>query len=183
MIDENGTLDLTGIKEIKNNNYYGNREELKKLIIGNTLEKLKESLFYGCENLEEIDFSNTILKKISFRCFCGCTSLKSIHLPSSIKFIDTWAFHSCSNLESVILDGVNKIRCSSFKNCDNLKEFVFYEDVGRLEKLERLVRYDIFKGIPENQEIKITCPDKYIDYFKKRFPESEINNDNQYILK
>ena len=34
MIDENGTLDLNGIKEINDNNYdYFNNKKLKKLII------------------------------------------------------------------------------------------------------------------------------------------------------
>ena len=176
MIDENGTLDLTGIKEINDNNYYGN-PKLKKIIIGNTLEKIERYTFMGCSNLEEIDFSNTILKEINFRCFESCISLKSIHLPSSIKFIGTWAFAYCNNLKSVILDGVNKIGYDSFENCYNLEEFIFYEDIGNLEF------NSIFHKIHYNQKIKITCPDKYFDYFKERFTESEINNYNQYVLK
>jgi hypothetical protein len=68
MIDENGTLDLTGIKEI-NKNDYSNNKKLKKIIIGNTLEEMKNCSFYECTNLEEIDFSNTILKGISEQCF------------------------------------------------------------------------------------------------------------------
>ena len=106
-----------------------------------------------------------------------CTSLKSIHLPSSIKFIRTFAFGRCDNLESVILDGVNEIGNNVFQNCYRLKEFVFYEDIENLEE------NNIFNKISAKQKIKITCPDKYVDYFKKIFPESEINNDNHYVLK
>ena len=176
MIDENGTLDLTGIKEININDYYCN-QKLKKLIIGNTLEKIQEGSFYGCSNLEEIDFSNTILKKISEQCFESCTSLKSIHLPSSIKSIEYDDFRNCDNLESVILDGVNEIGYYAFGYCHNLKEFIFYEDIKNLEK------NNIFYEISENQKIKITCPEQHINYFKKRFLKSEINNDYQYVLK
>ena len=176
MIDEKGTLDLTGIKEINENSYYGNKK-LKKLIIGNTLEKMGNCSFQLCINLEEIDFSNTILKEISYQCFYSCTSLKSIHLPMSIKFIGTFSFKNCHNLEYVILNGINEIGFNSFENCDSLKEFVFYEDIENLEEKE------FFYGILVKQQIKITCPDKYIDYFKKRFPESEINNDYEYVLK
>ena len=175
MIDENGTLDLTGLKKINKNDYSLNKK-LKKLIIGNTLEKIGHSSFYQCTNLEEIDFSNTILKGIDYQCFYLCTSLKSINLPSSIKYIDTWSFGECHNLESVILEGVNKIDYHAFKHCNHLKEFVFYEDIQNLEE------NNIFNGISENQKIKITCPDKYVDYFKKLFPESEINY-NSYVLK
>jgi hypothetical protein len=176
MINKNGTLDLTGIKKINDYDYFKNKK-LKKLIIGNTIEKIGEYSFFDCLNLEEIDFSNTILKEISYQSFYSCSSLKSIHLPSSIKFIRTFAFGRCDNLESVILDGVNKIGLYAFRCCDNLKEFVFYEDI------ENFKEKNIFIGIQENQKIKITCPEKYIDYFKKQFPESEINNDNQYVLK
>ena len=176
MIDEKGTLDLTGIKEI-NGYTYSNKKKIKKLIIGNTLEKIKICSFFGCSNIEEIDFSNTILKEISDECFQLCTSLKSINLPSSIKSIGVWAFKNCTNLESVILDGVNKIMFGAFQNCYNLKEFVFYEDIENLEQ------NNIFYEISEKQQIKITCPNKYVDYFKKLFPESEINNDYEYVLK
>ena len=175
MIDENGTLNLTGIKELNRNNYSSNTK-LKKLIIGNTLEKIENYSFNGCVNLEEIDFSNTILEEISYYSFSYCTSLKSIHLPESIKCIKFWAFNYCDNLESIILDGVNKINFAAFEHCHNLKEFVFYEDIQNLEK------NNIFNEILVNQKIKITCPEKYIDYFKNRFPNSEIN-ENSYVLK
>ena len=176
MIDENGTLNLTGIKEVNEHKYFNNKE-LKKIIIGNTLEEIEEYSFYGCTNLEEIDFSNTTLKEINNTCFSCCKSLKSIHLPSSIKSISIYSFEKCYNLESVILDGVNDINRYVFENCNRLKEFVFYEDIENLEE------NNIFNKISAKQKIKITCPDKYVDYFKKRFPESEINNDNQYVLK
>ena len=175
MIDENGTLDLTGIKEINGYNYRHNKK-LKKLIIGNTLKVIGCNSFELCTNLEEIDFSNTILKQINYCCFYYCISLNSIHLPSSIKSIRMWAFANCTNLESVILEGVNKIRYASFQYCYHLEEFIFYEDIEELKN-------NIFNGISEKKQIKITCPDKYFDYFKKQFPESEINNDNQYVLK
>ena len=68
MIDENGTLNLTGMKEINKTYFYGYKN-LKKLIIGNTLEKMWGDSFFDCTNLEEIDFSNTILKGISEQFF------------------------------------------------------------------------------------------------------------------
>ena len=88
-----------------------------------------------------------------------------------------WAFAKCTNLESVILDGVNEIYKYAFGCCDSLEEFVFYENIKNLEE------NNIFKGISEKQQIKITCPKKNIDYFKERFLKSEINNDNHYVLK
>ena len=176
MIDENGILDLTGLKEVNIEDYSDNKK-LKKLIIGNTFEEIREGAFYECSNLEEIDFSNTILKEISEQCFAFCSSLKSIHLPSTIKPIGALAFANCTNLETVILDGINQIKRNAFCGCHNLKEFVFYEDIE-----EDLEENNIFDGISENQKIKITCPEKCVNYFKNLFPKSEIN-ENSYVLK
>ena len=112
MIDENGILNLTGIKKL-NKNYQYNKK-LKKLIIGNTLEKIDAGSFIECSNLEEFDFSNTIWEDISNECFSNCKYLKSIHLPPSIKYIGLWAFKDCTHLKSVILDGVNEIYYFAF---------------------------------------------------------------------
>ena len=53
MIDEFGTLDLRGVVEIKEDK---NNLKIKKIIIGNTLEKIGKGSFYRCFNLEEIEF-------------------------------------------------------------------------------------------------------------------------------
>ena len=182
MIDENGTLDLTGIKELNENTYtYSHNKKLKKLIIGNTIEEIRKYSFFGCSNLEEIDFSNTILKKISYQCFYFCLSLKSIHLPSSIKSIESRGFSNCHHLKSIILDGVNEISFFAFEDCFSLEEFIFYENIEIF--IKNLIKKNIFKGIKQKQKIKINCPNKYVNYFKQRFIESEINTDNQYVLK
>ena len=170
MIDNQGVLNLNWIVEI-NHDYYSGNEQLKKIIIGNTLKKIDSYSFYGCKNLKEIDFSNTILEEIDDSCFRYCTSLKSIHLPLSIKSIKEDVFENCTNLKYVILDGVVRIGYGSFENCINLEELTFYQDV----------KDNILCEI--THKIKINCCEQNINYFKKIFPKSKIDYDNSYVLK
>ena len=71
MIDEFGTLDLRGVVEIKNNEYeyeyeYEYNLQIKKIIIGNTIEKIGNYAFWSCSNIEEIKFEEGCkLKEIS----------------------------------------------------------------------------------------------------------------------
>ena len=59
MIDENGTLDLTGLIETQESEFFNN-QLIKKIIIGPTLQRLGDYSFFTCKNLEEINFSHLI---------------------------------------------------------------------------------------------------------------------------
>jgi hypothetical protein len=54
--------------------------------------------------------------------FWGCTSLKTIEIPSGIKEIGNCVFHDCTSLESIILpEGLISIGTNAFENCSSLK--------------------------------------------------------------
>lgn len=56
--------------------------------------------------------------------FSGCTSLKSITLPSTIESIGNNAFDGCSSLTTIkIPDSVTSIREAAFRGCSNLSSF------------------------------------------------------------
>ena len=55
MIDEFETLDLRGIVKIEYDDLRDN-EQIKKIIIGNTLERIGRGAFRFCEGLKEIKF-------------------------------------------------------------------------------------------------------------------------------
>jgi len=57
--------------------------------------------------------------------FSGCTTLKSVELPATIKKINGWAFDGCSALESVVLkEGIDTIGTYAFNANKNLKSVV-----------------------------------------------------------
>lgn len=62
------------------------RIDLKRITIPESVTEIKDNAFYGCDNLENVNFSAN-LEKIGIQAFCGCDSLESIKLPGSIKQI------------------------------------------------------------------------------------------------
>ncbi|MGM9872757.1 MAG: leucine-rich repeat protein [Muribaculaceae bacterium] len=76
----------------------------------NTVETICDHAFYGCTMLRDISTEdinteeNSLsegLKYIGISCFEGCTSLKSIKLPASLKVLRENAFRLCTGLETV----------------------------------------------------------------------------------
>ena len=76
----------------------------------NTVETIGDYAFYGCTRLRDISTEdinteeNSLsegLKYIGISCFEGCTSLKSIKLPASLKVLRENAFRLCTGLETV----------------------------------------------------------------------------------
>jgi hypothetical protein len=72
---------------------------------GSNLEKIQNSAFYGCENLEYIDISKpTKLKSIGISAFKGCKNLLiPLHLPDNLEHIYDYAFNGCSKIGDVII--------------------------------------------------------------------------------
>ena len=175
MIDEEGTLILTNKTKITNDML----DKIKKIVIdsshlGISFENKKKRTNYLI-NLEEVDFSNytfNIMYNYSFR---YCKKLKSIELPSTIKILDWCCFNGCEQLESVILNGVEKISFCVFTGCFSLKYLFISDTIKEINE-------DAFMGIPKEQEITIICPDRFFNYFKRRFPNASIN-ENKYVLK
>ncbi len=145
-------------------------EALKEIVIPEKCTKFGPGAFKGCTSLEKITFLGNEIheyaddydyflrndNKISSNFAYGCTSLKSIKLPETTKFIGAGAFqnsgltsitipknvktiykkafYGCKNLTSVKFAGaVNNIGRSAFSRCVNLKSVNFTK--GYLKKL------------------------------------------------
>ena len=74
---------------------------------------------YGNLNSKTIDLS------LIPASFAGCTNIKSVTLPSSIKFIGDYAFYGCSSLESInITDQIDYMGIAAFAYCHALTKAV-----------------------------------------------------------
>ena len=179
MIDEFGTLDLRGVVEIKDEEYRYNLQ-IKKVIIGNTVEKIGEYAFYGCKNLEEIEFEEGCkLKKISVKCYSNCDKIKKIELPESIEIIKSEAFNAC-RIETIILKGVKIIESNNFyKQC--IKELYISDFI---EGIGNNAFYRNMSNIKLN--VKIYIKPEFHEQMLKFFPNAEFVGDwlnEGYVLK
>ncbi|MBQ8208716.1 MAG: leucine-rich repeat protein [Clostridia bacterium] len=87
-----GTIDLTGITQIKKVDYAAD-------------------MFSGCTSITNVDYNETATTNcvlgsgVYANMFKDCTSLVSITLPSTVTTIVETAFDGCTNLKSIVLEG------------------------------------------------------------------------------
>lgn len=81
---------------------------------------LKESVFYGCDKLEEIKLPAN-LELLPSSIFNGCSKLKRLTVPGSVTEIGGSAFSNCTSLKSLIIGPkVTKYGENVFKGCTSL---------------------------------------------------------------
>ncbi len=104
-------------------------QNIKSVIMPDTIEEIGESAFEGCEKLESIVIPDSV-EKIGGAAFRGCINLTSIVIPQKVEIIGTRTFMECENLESVILpDNLKKIETSAFRYCTSLESIDFPESL------------------------------------------------------
>ena len=114
-----------GITGIGEENSYGkgvfsNCNNLKTVILPDSLTTICNYAFSWCENLSSISWGNNI-ESIGTGSFNGCKNLKSIVLPDSVKTIGNYAFSRCNSLTEVTIpDSVTSVGVGAFGHCTSL---------------------------------------------------------------
>ena len=81
-----------------------------------------EAAFYECADLESVTLGRGITS-IQDSMFMGCTSLKNVTIPDTVKTIEGQAFWNCTGLERITIpEGVTTIGKMAFFDCKNLKQ-------------------------------------------------------------
>ena len=88
---------------------------LKKIKFENGIKSIADCLFYGCNELVEVEIPDTI-SSIGYRSFGSCGSLSKISIPDSVSKIGSHAFAGCNSLSSITLS----------KNIQTLGDYAFY---------------------------------------------------------
>lgn len=85
--------------------------------------------------------------------FAMQTTLKTVRIPASVRYIGNYVFESCSNLRTVTIEnGVSYLSRGIFSNCDRLNEIIFTGTKAQWAALEK--DSDWLNG-----RIKVVCTD------------------------
>lgn len=97
-----------------------NGDEIKNLIIPNSITSIGKGSFYGCSWIGSVNIPNTI-NQIGEEAFWGCSSLTTLTIPNSVTSISFNSFRECSGLTSVsIPSSVTSIGRCAFSDCSSL---------------------------------------------------------------
>ncbi len=106
-----GTLELIA--------YYGDKDGLTDVSIpaelgGKSVTSMTYDAFGGCTSLKSVSTPSS-LKKIGHHSFSGCKSLENVTLSSGLTTIEFDAFYNCPNLKSVMIPAsVTEIGSNAF---------------------------------------------------------------------
>ncbi|MDE7225371.1 MAG: leucine-rich repeat domain-containing protein, partial [Ruminococcus sp.] len=75
---------------------------IKKIVIPEGIQEIRNEAFAYCAKLEEISLPST-LEKIGISAFSGCYALNTLIIPDRVSEIDKTAFIGCDALETVQL--------------------------------------------------------------------------------
>ena len=113
----NYTGDIAGWCDIKfddysanpisnSHNFYINNQEIKDLVIPNTVDSIHHYTFHNCDALTSVTIPNSVTS-IGKVAFYNCSGLTSLTIPNTITSIGSSAFSGCSSLTSVTLTAPN----------------------------------------------------------------------------
>ena len=152
---------------------------IKSVKFPDSLDLIENRAFFCCDELESIDFGNSIFSiggMYSESAFSYCKSVKQVTLPPQIKDIGERAFINCINLSSVTLnEGLLFIGESAFSNNKALTEINIPATVQKLADrcLDNVRRIHISDYLPK-------------DFFKSCIRNSEddynYSDDNIYDI-
>lgn len=119
--------------------WYNRCDEIKKVVIKDTVYSIGNYAFAGCKNLTEITVAESVARIGSYA-FSGCESLKSVVLPEAVGVIEEGTFSGCRSLTDVALhENITGIGYSAFAGCESLTAISI--PVGF-----RSVAYSVFSG-------------------------------------
>lgn len=112
------------------------------------MTKIGKKAFGGCSALKSINIPDSV-REIGDWAFQGCNSLKSIKLPKKMTEIGDWTFGDCSSLASIVIpETVSKIGLWAFDGCIALESINIPDNVTE-------IRQRTFKGCNALKSIKI----------------------------
>jgi hypothetical protein len=110
---------------IKNSAFYG-CEQLTSVVLSNNLLDIEDYAFYDCSNLLQLDLPPQ-LNSLGANALNGCSKLVTLSIPDSIQWLPARLCARCSQLKSCILPkNINLNSPSVFEGCVSL-QVIYYK--------------------------------------------------------
>ena len=108
-------------------------ENLRRIVLPESVHIIGDKAFFGCSNLEEINFSDQIVNIRSFA-FAGCHSLKQCFIPQNATHLLEGMYWECSSITEInIPETVVSIGNQCFLGCSSIKDIFIPDSVTNLE--------------------------------------------------
>lgn len=151
--------------------------DIKEIIIPESVKDIETTIFANCRKLQKVQILTKQIDGIPDNTFDGCSSLKEVNLPSSVKYLGKSAFYDTQSLEQLdipsscteigsncfyysgltyikIPDGVTELKGEMFANCNNLETVDLPQTLSNFDKkafygCSKLKAINIPNGITE----------------------------------
>ena len=103
------------------------------------------------------------VEEISYCAFKGRKDLKTISIPSSVKYIDMYAFAESGLQELILQDGIIRMGKYAFDRCSDLKKVIIPSSIdssvpgGGIDHVPYLLSYDTFFGVDPDSIQVMEC--------------------------
>jgi hypothetical protein len=140
-------------REIVEVSGFNSKDNLKGVVIPDTVKTIDELAFNGCSNLESVTLGNNV-ETIGERAFTNCDALETVNFPDSLKSIGEGAFSGTSLNKIEISTSVTVIEKGTFACNDGITEIVIpnnIKSIGRyaFEDDHELIKVTIEDGVEE----------------------------------
>ena len=116
-------------------NLYINDDEVKDLVIPNSVKNIGSYAFYMCIGLTSVTIGNSVTS-IGDQAFYYCSGMTSVTIGNSVMIIGKEAFEYCSSLTSVTIpNSVTSIGQYAFHNCDHLTSVTIGKSVTSIGRV------------------------------------------------
>ena len=129
-----GLTEISIPKEIETiaNQVFYKCEALKKIDFSDGVKEIKEAAFSYCSALKEIHLSK-VLTKIGKEAFCECLKLENITFPNSITAVGEGALYGCEGLLQVELSkSMTIIPDNLLSKCTKLQKIKIPEGINKI---------------------------------------------------
>lgn len=95
---------------------YGSAPVIKGIVLPDTLTKIGEGAFIGCEQLQKIVIPDGITEIPDYT-FAYCLRITEVTLPDTVTKVGSYSFTGCATLDDINLENVQTIGDYAFTSC------------------------------------------------------------------